>query len=114
MQQLRTSAVKPRIKPWVDSFVPHDIDEDTFADYEANDPFIQTLILNLDGLLAGFKRAMTPANYDGLVAILTNEVTVQLEKAVLKSTCVSPSPNQELIVSFLDCLTGLAGSEDYC
>ena len=91
MQQLRTSAVKPRIKPWVDSFVPHDIDEDTFADYEANDPFIQTLILNLDGLLAGFKRAMTPANYDGLVAILTNEVTVQLEKAVLKSTCVNHS-----------------------
>ena len=86
MQQLRQSAIKPRIKPWVDTFVTHDIDEDQFSDYEANDPFIQTLILNLDGLLSGFKKSLTANNYDALVAILATEVTLQLEKAVMKST----------------------------
>jgi hypothetical protein len=89
MQQLRQSAVKPRVKPWMDDFVSHDIDDDQFADYEANDPFVQTLIRNLDGLLAGFKRSLTINNYDSLVSILTNEVTMQLEKAVLKSRYLS-------------------------
>ena len=85
MQQLRQSSVKPRVKPWMDEFVSHDIDEDQFADFEANDPFIQKLIRNLDGLLVSFKNSLTPNNYDGLVSILTNEVTAQLEKVVLKS-----------------------------
>ena len=48
---LRQSVIKPRIKPWVDTFPSHDITEDTFADYEANDPFVQTFIMNLDSLL---------------------------------------------------------------
>ena len=85
MQQLRQSSVKPRIKPWMDEFVSHDIDDDRFAEFEANDPFIQKLIRNLDGLLVSFKNSLTPNNYDGLVSILTNEVTAQLEKVVLKS-----------------------------
>ena len=51
MQLLRQSVIKPRIKPWVDTFPSHDITEDTFADYEANDPFVQTFIMNLDSLL---------------------------------------------------------------
>ena len=85
MQQLRQSAVKPRIKPWMDTFVSHDIGEDEFSDYEANDPFVQNLIRNLDGLLAGFKKSLSENNYDSLVSILTSEVTAQLEKAVLKA-----------------------------
>jgi len=40
----------------------------------------------LDGLLVGFKNSLTTNNYDGLVSILTNEVTSQLEKVVLKSS----------------------------
>ena len=48
---IRQSVIKPRIKPWVDTFPSHDITEDTFADYEANDPFVQTFIMNLDSLL---------------------------------------------------------------
>ena len=70
----------------MDSFVSHDVGDDLFSDYEANDPFVQALILNLDGLLAGFKRSLTANNYDALVAILAAEVTAQMEKAVLKST----------------------------
>ena len=43
MSALRTAAVKPRLKPWLDGFVtvPHNINEEQFAEYEANDPFVQ-------------------------------------------------------------------------
>ena len=86
IQQLRQAVVKPRIKPWVDTFLGgHEINEEGYADSEANDPFVQNLILNLDGLLTSFKRSLTPKNYDALVNILVVEVTLQLEKAVFKS-----------------------------
>lgn len=77
--------IKPRIKPWVDSFPTHDINEDTFADFEANDPFVQTLIMNLDGLLSSFKGSLTANNYETLVAMMASEVTLQVEKAAMKS-----------------------------
>ena len=86
IQQLRQAVVKPRIKPWLDTFLGgHEINEEGYADSEANDPFVQNLILNLDGLLTSFKRSLTPKNYDALVNILVVEVTLQLEKAVFKS-----------------------------
>ena len=85
MQVLRQSVIKPRIKPWVDTFPNHDIDEDTFADFEANDPFVQTLVMNLDALMTSFKGSLTANNYDILMVMLASEVTVQLEKAVFKS-----------------------------
>ena len=86
IQQLRQSVVKPRIKPWVDTFLGgHEINEDEYADSEANDPFVQNLIINLDGLLTSFKKSLTAKNYDALVNILVVEVTLQLEKVVFKS-----------------------------
>ena len=86
IQQLRQSVVKPRIKPWVDTFLGgHEINEEGYADSEANDPFVQNLILNLDGLLTSFRKSLTPKNYDALVNILVVEVTLQLEKVVFKS-----------------------------
>ena len=63
----------------------HVIGETEFADFEANDPFIQHLIVNLDGLLKGFKVSLSVNNYDALVSLLTTETTLQLEKAVFKS-----------------------------
>ncbi|XP_063973340.1 conserved oligomeric Golgi complex subunit 4 [Diachasmimorpha longicaudata] len=88
MEQLRASAVKPRVTPWVDAFlsVNHQINEDQLLRYETDEPFVQTLIMNLEGLLQGFKDSLTPSNYDALVGILTSEVTSRLEKIVLKST----------------------------
>ncbi|XP_015126863.1 conserved oligomeric Golgi complex subunit 4 isoform X2 [Diachasma alloeum] len=88
MEQLRASAVKPRVTPWVDSFlsVNHQINEDQLLRYETDEPFVQTLVMNLEGLLQGFKDSLTPSNYDALVGILTSEVTIRLEKIVLKST----------------------------
>lgn len=88
MSALRTAVVKPRLKPWIDGFVtvPHNINDEQFAEYEANDPFVQALILNLDGLLSTFKAGLTPANYERFVMLVAGEVTLQLEKAVMKST----------------------------
>ena len=60
--------------------------QEDFANYEANEPFIQNLIMNLDGLLALFKGSVTTSNYDTLVSILATEVTTHMEKVVIKST----------------------------
>ncbi|KAJ8041998.1 Conserved oligomeric Golgi complex subunit 4 [Holothuria leucospilota] len=87
LSQLSTSAIKPRLKPWVENFlsVNHNITEDEFSMYEANDPFVQNFIMNLEQLLAEFKDFMTASNYDALVSLVTNEVTTQLEQTVLRS-----------------------------
>nr|CAD7409797.1 unnamed protein product [Timema poppensis] len=88
IQQLRASAIKPRVSPWVDSFlaVSHQLSEEEFASYEADGAFIQNLIMNLQGLLTSLKPNLTPGNYDTLVSILTSEVTSHMEKVVLKSS----------------------------
>lgn len=63
--------------------------------YETDEPFVQTLITNLEGLLRGFKDSLTTSNYDALIGLLTAEVTARLEKVVLKSTF-----NRVLILDF--------------
>merc|ERR1719383_33105 len=88
LAQLRANVLKPRIKPFVDNFaaIRHDLSEEDFANYEANDPWVQALIVCVDGLLASFRQSLTPNNYDGLVGQLTTEIVTRLEKAVAKST----------------------------
>lgn len=88
ISQLRATAVKPRVKPWVDIFntTSHDIKEEEFASYEANDPFSQTLMVQVDGLLGSFTSLLTEENYKALVGVLVSEVAEQLEKAVFKSS----------------------------
>ncbi|XP_023216827.1 conserved oligomeric Golgi complex subunit 4-like [Centruroides sculpturatus] len=91
MSQLCSTAVKPRIKPWVDTFQSrsHIITEEEFIQYEANDgmrPFVQSFMLNIDSLLKSFKESLTPTNYDTLVSYLTTELTHQLEKVIKKCT----------------------------
>ena len=44
------------------------------------------LILNLDSLLNTFKAGLTPGNYERFVTLVAGEVTILLEKAVMKST----------------------------
>ncbi|KAL1123910.1 hypothetical protein AAG570_001680, partial [Ranatra chinensis] len=87
LHQLRNSAVKPRIAPWVDSFLTlsHFLTEEEFSSYEANEPFIRSLIGNLDTLLSEFKSTLMPINYDNLVAIVATEVSSQMEKVILKT-----------------------------
>ncbi|XP_025115795.1 conserved oligomeric Golgi complex subunit 4-like isoform X1 [Pomacea canaliculata] len=86
--QLTTSAIKPRIKPVADAFLStsHNITEEDFSNYEANDPWVQNSIVTLDNMLSTFKNSLTSANYEAFVSLVTTEVTAQLEKAVGKTT----------------------------
>lgn len=60
--------------------------QDELLRYETDEPFVQTLIQHLEGLLQAFKDILTASNYDALIGILTAEVTARLEKVVLKCT----------------------------
>ncbi|KAI8790986.1 conserved oligomeric Golgi complex subunit 4 [Biomphalaria glabrata] len=86
--QLASSAVKPRIKPLIDSFLStsHNISDEEFSNYEANDPWVQNVIVSLDATLTTFKEAMTQSNYDRFATAVSGEITQQLEKAVTKTT----------------------------
>lgn len=105
-EQLKSSAVNPRIKPWVDKFlsVNHDIDEvsyvelfyilasseqlvtqEEFGCYEAQDPFVQELIIHLDEFITGFKDSLTPNNYQRLIGTLASQVAQRFEKVILKT-----------------------------
>lgn len=88
LQQLRSSAIKPRLNPWVDQFLSynHHLTEEELASYEAGETFVQFLIVQIDGLLNSFKNVLSARNYDALVSILASEVTVRLERAIKKST----------------------------
>ena len=88
MAALRTAAVRPRLKPWIDGFlaVSHNIGEEQLADYAANDPFVQALIVNIDGLVTAFHGGLTAANHESFVMLVAGEATLQLEKAVMKSS----------------------------
>ncbi|EDW28314.1 GL19016 [Drosophila persimilis] len=86
MQQLRSSAIKPRLNPWINKFLSysHNLTEEELAIYEAEETFVQFFIVHLDGLLNSFKTALSPRNYDALVSILATEFTIQLERAIKK------------------------------
>lgn len=88
LQQLRSTAVKPRLHTWVDQFISinHTLTEEELANYEAGETFAHSLIHQLDTLLKSFQNVMNSRNYDGLVSIVTSDVTARLERAIKKST----------------------------
>ncbi|XP_055381969.1 conserved oligomeric Golgi complex subunit 4 [Condylostylus longicornis] len=88
LQQLKSSAIKPRLNPWVDQFLSynHHLTEEELSTYEAGETFVQFLIVQIDSLLNTFKPSLSPRNYDALVSILASEVTSRLERAIKKST----------------------------
>ncbi|XP_066290971.1 conserved oligomeric Golgi complex subunit 4-like [Branchiostoma lanceolatum] len=87
LAELDSSAIKPQVKPWVATFhsFSHNITEEEFTNYEANDPFIEHFVVNLQSLLDSFKGSLSPTIYDQLISHLTNQVTHQLERAVMKT-----------------------------
>ncbi|KAM6942775.1 conserved oligomeric Golgi complex subunit 4 [Xenentodon cancila] len=86
LTELNTTAVKPQVKPWISSFlsISHNIEEEEFNDYEANDPWVQQLIVNLEQLMAEFKTALSPVIYDTLTSLMTSLISIEMEKTVLK------------------------------
>nr|XP_055161151.1 conserved oligomeric Golgi complex subunit 4 isoform X2 [Nyctereutes procyonoides] len=63
-----------------------DLLQEEFNDYEANDPWVQQFILNLEQQMAEFKASLSPVIYDSLTGLMTSLVAVELERVVLKST----------------------------
>ncbi|XP_076989110.1 conserved oligomeric Golgi complex subunit 4 isoform X2 [Tamandua tetradactyla] len=88
LAELNSTAVKPQVQPWINTFlsVSHNIEEEEFNDYEANDPWVQQFILNLEQQMAEFKASLSPVIFDSLTSLMTSLVAVELEKVVLKST----------------------------
>uniref|UniRef100_A0A1A8S1L5 Conserved oligomeric Golgi complex subunit 4 n=1 Tax=Nothobranchius rachovii TaxID=451742 RepID=A0A1A8S1L5_9TELE len=86
LMELNTTAIKPQVKPWISNFlsISHNIEEEEFNDYEANDPWVQQLIVNVEQLMAEFKMALSPVIYDTLTSLMTSLISVELEKTVLK------------------------------
>lgn len=86
-KQLQCSLVEPKLQAWMEPFYEQNykMNESEFTQTEANNPFVQTLILNVDGLLRDFKAKLTSNNFDMLVVAMAAESSVQLEKAVMKT-----------------------------
>ncbi|KAM8774147.1 conserved oligomeric Golgi complex subunit 4 [Rhynchonycteris naso] len=88
LTELNNTAIKPQVQPWINNFlsVSHNIEEEEFNDYEANDPWVQQFILNLEQQMAEFRASLSPVIYDSLTNLMTSFVAVELERVVLKST----------------------------
>ncbi|XP_036442066.1 conserved oligomeric Golgi complex subunit 4 [Colossoma macropomum] len=88
LQELNNTAIKPQVKPWISNFlsVSHNIEEEEFSEYEANDPWVQQLIVQLEQLMAEFKVGLSPMIYDTLTSLMTSLIAMELEKTVFKCT----------------------------
>ncbi|XP_065519306.1 conserved oligomeric Golgi complex subunit 4 isoform X2 [Lathamus discolor] len=88
LSELNSTAIKPQVKPWINLFlsVSHNIEEEEFSDYEANDPWVQQFILNLEQQMTEFKAGLSPVIYDTLTGLMTSLIAIELEKVLLKST----------------------------
>ncbi|XP_030367938.1 conserved oligomeric Golgi complex subunit 4 isoform X3 [Strigops habroptila] len=88
LNELNSTAIKPQVKPWINLFlsVSHNIEEEEFSDYEANDPWVQQFILNLEQQMTEFKAGLSPVIYDTLTGLMTSLIAIELEKVLLKST----------------------------
>ncbi|XP_053491414.1 conserved oligomeric Golgi complex subunit 4-like isoform X2 [Ictalurus furcatus] len=88
LQELYNTAIRPQVKPWISSFlsVSHNIKEEEFREYEANDPWVQQLVMQLEQLMAEFKAGLSPVIYDTLTSLMTSLIAMELEKTVFKCT----------------------------
>jgi len=88
LSELTSASLKPEVKPLISNFlsVSHNITEDELLENEANDPWVQEVVYNLQVLLNKFQPYVSTQIFDQLISHLVNEIVVQLEKAVLKTT----------------------------
>ncbi|CAG2163767.1 unnamed protein product [Oppiella nova] len=87
--QLCSSALKPRIKIWVDAFISsnHILTEEELSSYESTDglrPFMQTFVISIDAMIKSFKESLSQNNSDTLLSLFSTELTQRLGDGVLK------------------------------
>ncbi|XP_039618780.1 conserved oligomeric Golgi complex subunit 4 [Polypterus senegalus] len=87
LTELNTTSIKPQVKPWITSLlsISHNIEEEEFNEYEANDPWVQQFIVSLEQLTTEFKAGLSSVIYDNLTSLITSLIATELEKTVFKS-----------------------------
>ena len=55
-----------------------------FSQYEAEDPWVQVFVADLDEFISSFRNTLSSANYESLISLVAGELTYQMERAVLK------------------------------
>lgn len=85
--QLHASWVEPKMVAWIEPFYEQNykMTEAEFAQAEADNPFVQALVLNVGNAFREFKARLTHNNYEVLVVAVAAECAIQLEKAVMKT-----------------------------
>jgi len=88
LKGLNDNALKPELKPLVANFlsVSHNITEDEHDNYEANDPWVDEFIFNLQNLLYKFENTLLPNIYEELIRYVVNDIVERLEKSVFKTS----------------------------
>ncbi|KAF3832595.1 hypothetical protein F7725_026260 [Dissostichus mawsoni] len=106
LTELNTTAIKSQVKPWISSFlsISHNIEEEEFNDYEANDPWVQQLIVNLEQLMAEFKLGGLQFDKElrSLVAYLTTVTTWTIRDKFARLTQMATILNLERVTEILD------------
>ncbi|XP_048748000.1 conserved oligomeric Golgi complex subunit 4-like isoform X2 [Ostrea edulis] len=104
--QLNSSAIKPRLKPLTDAFLStsHNVSEDDFSNYEANDPWVQSYILQVDGMLATFKLGGLQFDKElrALVGYLSSVTTWTIRDKFARLTQMATILNLERVNEILD------------
>uniref|UniRef100_A0A5K3ESQ3 Conserved oligomeric Golgi complex subunit 4 n=1 Tax=Mesocestoides corti TaxID=53468 RepID=A0A5K3ESQ3_MESCO len=85
--QLR-AVIRPQVNSLTQSFnsVKRDISEEEFEQYAVNDPWVESLIVGLQGLLKPFHAALSVGNFEKFVSVLANELLLRLERFVQQKT----------------------------
>ncbi|XP_050432930.1 conserved oligomeric Golgi complex subunit 4 isoform X3 [Adelges cooleyi] len=86
-KQLQNSLIEPKIQAWVEQFYEYSykMSESEFSQMEADNPFVQNIILQVDNIFKEFKNKLTSNNYDVFVVAIAIETSVQLEKVIMKT-----------------------------
>ncbi|KAM4721197.1 conserved oligomeric Golgi complex subunit 4 isoform 2-T2 [Rhinophrynus dorsalis] len=104
--ELNSTAVKPQVKPWINLFLSlsHNIEEEEFNDYEANDPWVQQFIVNLEQLMAEFKLGGLQFDKElrSLIAYLTTVTTWTIRDKFARLTQMATILNLERVTEILD------------
>nr|XP_020017225.1 conserved oligomeric Golgi complex subunit 4 isoform X2 [Castor canadensis] len=106
LTELNSTAVKPQVQPWINSFlsVSHNIEEEEFNDYEANDPWVQQFILNLEQQMAEFKLGGLQFDKElrSLIAYLTTVTTWTIRDKFARLSQMATILNLERVTEILD------------
>jgi len=88
LQEMNTQCLKQHIKPQVAVFntVSRVLTETEHAEYQANDPWVQQLIISINELLTSFRHVLSENIYSKLVGMVTSLITTHLERLIKKSS----------------------------